>query len=509
MKNTENLLDALIKNDITRRKWLVFFLVSAGVFFSTMDSSMVNIGLPAIMEEFHSPLAHTEWVVLIYLLTTSTTMLLWGHLADRLGRGRVYSAGFFVFAMGSFGCSQSPTLTLLLVCRFVQAFGAAMVMANGPALLKEAFPAQQLGRSLGFVGIATSLGLMSGPVLGGLVIEYASWRLMFLAPLPLYLLVALISLFFLPHSAEQHTRSFDWLGALWWAILLASISYTLSLAAAPESSLVFLLIGGIVALLSLLLFIRQEKQSCGSSATSITPIIPADLFRHRALVIAVLTACLSFLCLFSVLILTPFYLDRVLGLSGSAIGLVMLAIPAIVLLIAPVAGWLADFSDTRLVATTGLALCSVGMFLFTRLSVESSPWEVALLLGCFGLGQALFLSPNSTSALRHTDKKHTGVVSALLATARTVGMLLGIALASLCFAKFFAHFSGGMDLKDYTPDHAHAFVHALGWSYRGFFAVGVVAVFLSLLRPPGIRTTGVRGQVSVVSKEKHVLGSDS
>ncbi len=197
---------------------------------------MVNIGLPSVMAEFSSPLAHTGWVVLIYLLTTSTTMLFWGHLADGLGWGRVYSAGLLIFAIGSLCCSQSTSLALLLVSRFIQAFGAAMIMANGPALLKDAFPPGQLGRSLGLVGIATSMGLMVGPVLGGLFIDYGSWRWMFLAPLPIYLLVSLAAFIYLPSSRVTRPPAFDWLGGLWWAILLISSSYTLSHAAAPQSS---------------------------------------------------------------------------------------------------------------------------------------------------------------------------------------------------------------------------------------------------------------------------------
>ncbi|MEN8140328.1 MAG: MFS transporter [Thermodesulfobacteriota bacterium] len=472
---------------------MVFTLVAAGVFFATMDSSMVNIGLPAIMAEFASPLAQTQWVVLIYLLTTSTTMLFWGHLGDGLGRGRVYSGGLLFFAVGSLCCSQAATLALLLLGRFIQAFGAAMMMANGPALLKEAFPPQQLGRSLGYITIATSLGLMSGPVLAGLVLHFSSWRLMFLAPLPLYLLITVIAFFLL---AREHGpgrwHNFDWLGGLWWSFLLAGTTYTLTHAASPVSSRPVLLLSSFMVLLSLLFFILQERRLAARAdddgsggAGEVAPIIPAPLLRQRALVIAVLTACLSFLCLFAVLILTPFYLDRVLGLEGGPIGLVMLAIPVMVLLTGPVAGWLADCGDTRVVASLGLAICCLGIFLFSRLTVTSSPWQVALVLGCFGLGQALFLSPNSTSALRRTA--HTGVVSALLATARTVGMMLGIALASLLFSRFFAHFSGGMELRDYTSAQAGAFVAALAWSYRCFLLVGLAALFLSLLRPPGHR----------------------
>lgn len=449
---------------------------------------MVNIALPSIMVEFQSPLAQTEWVVLIYLLTTSTTMLLWGHIADTIGRGRIYAGGFIIFGLGSFCCGEAATLPILLASRFLQAFGAAMMMANGPALLKETFPSQQLGRSLGYIGIATSLGLMTGPLLGGVVIQYATWRLMFLAPLPLYALAAGLAFIVLPQGPTPHSPGiFDWWGALWWALLLGTTAATLSLAATPNSPPQILIIGGLIALLTLGLFSRQEKYIQHDPTSQVSPILPADLFLTRAVTIAVLTAALSFLNLFAVLILTPFYLDLVLNLPGTSIGIVMLAIPLMVLLVAPLAGWLADFFDTRLITTAGLLISSGGMLLFSRLTATSTAWHVAVLLACFGAGQALFLSPNTTSALRHSERHHTGVVSALLATARTVGMLLGIALASLCFAKFFHHFSNGMDLRNYSPAQALAFVQAFSWSFRLFFTVALTTALLSLLRPPGIR----------------------
>ncbi len=468
-------------------KWLVFFLVATGVFFATMDSSMVNIALPSIMAEFQSPLAHTEGVVLIYLLTTSATMLFWGHISDRLGREKIYLSGLLVFSLGSFLCSQAGSLPIMILYRFIQALGAAMMMANGPAMLKMAFGSEQLGRSLGLMGIATSLGLMTGPALGGFLIEYYSWRSLFLLPAPICLSVILLAKIFLkPQKIAVSSHPFDWLGGLWWVCLLVSATYTLTHAAAPKTSMLHLTGGFFLSLTALLFFVRRE-----SMLSNLAPvhhdqpaaIIPAVLFRQKSLLIAVATATMIFLCLFSVLILTPFYLDRVLGLPASKIGLIMLAIPITALLTAPVAGWLADFTEARIVATCGLIICAFGLYSFTTLATTSEPLLVAGRLGFFGVGLSLFLSPNSASALRSIGEPYIGTVSALLATARTLGMLLGIALAGLSFALFFASLSGGLDMKDYTPQQAESFVRALHYSYFCFLGIGLIAVFISAVRP--------------------------
>ncbi len=470
-----------------KSKWLVFFLVATGVFFATMDSSMVNIALPSIMAEFQSPLAHTQWVVLIYLLTTSATMLFWGHVSDRLGREKIYIAGLFIFALGSFLCFGAGSLPVMIFLRFIQGLGAAMMMANGPAMLKMAFGSDQLGRSLGLMGIATSLGLMTGPALGGFIIEYFSWRSLFLLPAPICLVVCGLARIFLKPIKIQLTRHpFDWLGGIWWVCLLIASTYTLTQAAAPLPSMTQLMGGLALSSMALFFFVRRESMLSNLAPVDYqqpAAIIPAVVFREKSLLIAVATAAMIFLCLFSVLILTPFYLDRVLGLPATQIGLIMLAIPVTALITAPIAGWLADFTDARIVATCGLIICTFGLYSFTTLATTSNPWLVAGRLGFFGVGLSLFLAPNSASALRSVGEPYIGTVSALLATARTLGMLLGIALASLTFALFFSHLSGGLDMKDYAPQQAESFVRALHFSYLCFLGIGVGAVLISAIRP--------------------------
>lgn len=462
-------------------KWLVFFLVSAGVFFSTMDSSMVNISLPYIMDDFKSSLGETGWVVLIYLLTTSVTMLFWGHLAQRLGRENLYTAGLFIFGTGSFFCSRATGLDVLVGCRFFQGLGAAMMMANGPAMLKSAFGSERLGRSLGLMGIATALGLMVGPAVGGFIIEYHSWQTLFLLPVPICGAAGLISLKTLNRPVPpDSSQPFDWLGGVWWGLLLTASTYTLSLAADHAVQLERLILGTMLSIIALLLFIRRESRlSLNTDATSPLPLIPTKLFQQRSIFIGSTTVTLVFLCLFSVLILTPFYLRLVLQISSSKIGMVMMAIPITALITAPIAGWLADKTNARIVATFGLTLCTIGLFLFTTLSVTTPPLAVALRLTCFGIGLSLFLSPNATMVLRQTEDRHMGTVSALLATGRTLGMLAGISLASFAFSLFFSDFTGGLDIRSYSAQHAASFIMSMRYSYYCFIGIGVTAVLLS------------------------------
>jgi len=459
-------------------KWLVFLVVAAGVFMSTLDSSMVNIALPMIMREFHSPLHLTEWVVLVYLLAITATLLFWGHLSDRIGRKRIYASGMFIFAAGSLSCAMSSTLLQLIAFRFVQALGASMMMATGPAIIKEIFPAEQLGRALGLIGIAVSLGLMTGPSLGGLLLEFYTWRSIFYLTVPIGFFFMLLAVKQLPVTANAFRfKQIDWLGGLVWAFLLSTLAFTLSHITATAWSPLFITTSLTAALVGLLLFVRVELNT-------LYPVLPLKLLKERYFSIAVVCAVLSFIVLFTAIMLVPFYLDRVQRLSPSRIGIIMMAIPLAVFFIAPGAGWISDLIGRRIPTTSGLIISAVGSLLMTGLTPHTSPWRVAFNLALLGFGQALFLSPNSAAVLARIHDHHNGTSAAMLATARNLGMLLGIAMASLVFSVTFSKLTGGLDMKDFNASHSEAFMAALTSAFYAATFTGLFGALLSWLREP-------------------------
>lgn len=471
----------------------IFLTVSAGVFMSTMDSSLVNVALPSLMKIFHSSLAVTQWVVLVYLLTITILLVFWGRLAVQWGAGTVYSRGMLLFALGSLLCGTAPAIWLLILFRFVQALGASMMMATGPALIRSIFPPERLGRGLGLIGIATSLGLMTGPVVSGLLLRWVHWRAIFLVTVPVGLLFYLASRRALVHAAPplasaagsgagkpERPRLFDRAGALMWAaavtltILLATHATTLCCGGGFAPTALFWS-WSVLTGLCWIFFLLHET---GSSA----PILPLAMFRRRFFSMAVLSSALSFAVLFFVLILTPFYLDRILGLPPDRIGYVMMAVPLSVFIVSPAAGRLHDRIGARIVATTGLVCCLAGILLLADLDVESSSLSVALRLALLGFGQAMFLSPNSASALAGVPDDQVGVTASLLATARNFGMLVGTALAGLSFALHFAWATGGLDMKDFVPAATPAFMHALKRSFHYAAVIGIIGIAASWWR---------------------------
>ncbi len=463
----------------------ILLLVSIGVFMSTMDSSMVNVALPTLMRVYGSSLALTEWVVLIYLLTITTSLFFWGYFSKGFGQGIVYSRGLLVFSLGSLLCALAPTIFLLIFFRCVQAVGASMMMAMGPALIKSSFPRDKLGGGLGMVGIATSLGLMTGPAVSGLLLRWSHWRLIFLVTVPVGLVVYFAARRLLAPIGRSDAgvdsiekNSFDLLGGV---LYVASVVLTVLLlshatvTSGQPDSFLQQVYSVFAVLFAWGIFILHERRTP-------KPLFPVTLFKRSFFTMAMLSAMLSFTVLFFVLLLIPFYLSSVRQLPPDQVGYFMMAVPLCVFFIAPLAGRLHDAIGARIIASFGLACCLISILLLTRISVWSSGYFIVFCLSLLGFGQAMFLAPNSAAALSGVSHEQSGITSSLLATSRNMGMLLGTALAGFLFAHVYARLTGGMDIKDFTLEQAPQFVQALQQTYLACALLAAVAVIASLLR---------------------------
>lgn len=443
-----------------------------GVFLSTMDSGMVNVALPTIMRSFQLSLEHAEFVVTLYLLTITVTLVFWGQISNRFGRGNIYLIGMALFALGAFSCFLSVNFKLLLLSRFIQALGASMMMSSGPAIIKTAFPADHLGRSLGLVGIATACGLLTGPYISGMVLSMFSWRTIFLITLPVSVSTIILGkLFLLPHLSHELSESinrFDWKGSGCWVTLVficVIMLHRIDRLLHPTN--LFLLIGFAILLY---LFLKVEKHADN-------PILPITLFQEKYYWVAVLTAAISFTVLFTVLVLIPFYLEYIFQLPIDKVGKVMMAVPATLVVLSPCSGWLYDKIGARYLTTAGLGLSCAALVSLAWLSTDSSIFEITVKLAILGAGQSVFLSPNSASVLSQVSEKYLGVTSGILATARNLGMVTGATLAAALFSWWFSYFSGGIELLNYSSADSAAFMRAL----RVTFVLTSLFAFLGCL----------------------------
>ncbi|MDI3298733.1 MAG: MFS transporter [Bacillota bacterium] len=407
-------------------RWSILAAVVLGGAMGPVDGSVSNVIMPVIAHQYGVGLAAVSWVVMVYLLVIGSTLLGFGRLGDMWGYRRIFRAGILVFTAGSAMSGAAPTFSLLLVARVIQALGAAMFMAVGPAILTAVFPAQERGRALGLNGMAIAAGLALGPTLGGTLTDLSNWRSVFYINLPIGLAALVWTGRVLPEGERGGGERFDLPGSL-----LALLSLGALLLAASEGEswgwgspaiLSATAVGLVVGLLFVLWELRVPE-----------PMLDLTLFRSRTFSAASAAGLLSFMTQFVLTFLMPFYLQQLLGLDPLHAGLVMTAHPLMVLVLAPVAGALSDRIGTRSLAFAGLALSGLGLLLLTGLGPGAPAWQVAWRMAVYGLGTGIFQAPNNSAVMGAAPRSRLGIASSVLAAVRNVGMVLGVAVADLVF----------------------------------------------------------------------------
>jgi len=447
-----------------------FVLAAIGVaaLMSSLDSSIVNAVLPVITQALDSAVAATQWIVTIYLLVLSGLMLTFGRLGDLYGHKRVYLWGFGVFVVGSAVCGVAPSLPVLIGARAFQGIGAAMLTATSPAILTSTFPARQRGRALGLFTTATYLGLAIGPSLGGWLADQVSWRAVFYINMPIGALAFALSARAVPSSrpgSRPHER-FDVPGALVLtaALVLLLLALDQGHAWGWTSWLELVCLGG--AILSLIVFVRFE-------AVTRSPMLDLTLFQRRLFSAAIASAVLNYVGAFTTVFLMPFYLIAGRGLSPSQAGLVLMAMPLCMMVTAPLSGALSDRIGSRLPATGGMLIQTLGLMLLSQLRQDTPIGAVIGGLIVIGLGIGLFSSPNTSAALGTVPAVRRGVASGVLGTARNVGMMLGIAMAGAVFSTLLSQAGGEPSGVSLIAAIRTAFLVAAGCT-----AVGALASFV-------------------------------
>ncbi len=466
-------------------KWTVFAIVAIGVFMATLDSSIVNVSLPAIAHGFGIPLSGAiEWVVIAYLVTTAAVILTAGRLADMIGHRIIWACGLVLFTLGSAFCGAAPSVGLLIAARALQGLGGALLFAVSPAMLTRAFPASERGRALGFNALVVALGTSAGPTLGGLITESLSWRWIFYVNVPIGI-VGFVATIMLLHTPVQHRGGhFDPLGAVLLAIGLASLTGGLSFGQELGWTSLPIVVLGAAAVIALgaLPFVEQRVRY---------PVLNLSLFRNRVFVSAQISLMVSFLALFAVSFLLPFYFEELRGFQVLEAGLLLTPFPLTIAVIAPWSGSLADRIGTRWLAAGGLALASIGLVLLSGLNAQSSIVDIIWRLCVTGAGQALFQSPNNSALLGAAPRDQQGVASGFLATGRVIGQSVSVAVAGAIFTGLGAA-AAGQALVAYASGQGGGNVAQLQQTFLlGFRTAFLVCAGIAML---GVFTSLVRGK---------------
>jgi len=408
-------------------KWLALLTVSIGTYMSTLDASIINITFPRLTKVFEIEPSVVLWVSVAYLLVSTSLMLTLGKIGDVFGRKKVYVLGFILFTAGLIFCSLSQNIVQLILARAVQGIGAAMLMALGAAIITAAFPDKERGKALGVWGAVVSAGLLTGPALGGLLLDLLDWRAVFYVRIPIGIIGLVMARIFLK---EQKESNIDFKLDLWGTVSLFGGLSCLFLFFNLSGRLGFLspltIILGCIALTLLVFFIVYEKKATH-------PIVNLNLFRNRLFAGGNISMGIMAFATSGYIFIMPFYLIDVLGHSASEAGLLVTVTSLTSLLIAPLSGWLSDKIGPMPLRTTGIALVCLALFLLRGLGIESSDTHIVFRLFILGFGMGMFMSPNNSSIMGSVPRDKLSTGSAMIATARQIGISSGIAIWGTIF----------------------------------------------------------------------------
>lgn len=450
---------------LRRDQWSASLVAGLASFLAPFMGSSVNIALPSIGLEFRADAVTLGWVASAYLLAAAVFLVPFGRLADIHGRKKVFLLGITVYMMASLLCSLASSVSLLIAFRVAQGMGAALIFGTSVAILTSVFPPGQRGRALGINTAATYLGLSLGPVLGGFLTHQLGWRSIFLANLPLGLLIVIVVLTRLEGEwAEARGEEFDLSGCLTYS--LAIIGIMLGFSRFPNTSGFWLF--GVGLIIGAAFVTRQKKAAF--------PILDIRLFlQNRVFAFSNLAALINYSATFAVGFFISLYLQYVKAMSPQGAGLIMIAQPVVMTLFSPLAGRASDRIEPRVVASVGMAISSAGLFLLAFLEGGTPLLFVLSSLALLGFGFALFSSPNTNAVMGSVGKKAYGVASATLATMRLVGQMTSMGMAMMILAIFVGR-------VQITPSSHGAFLRALHVGFWLFSAFCLAGVFASLAR---------------------------
>lgn len=464
---------------IIEKKWKIFFLVATSIFMSTLDSSIVNVALPYMMQDLQTDIQTIQWVVLTYLITVSSLLLTFGRLSDIRGRKLVYLLGFAVFTVGSVLCGAAQNPKFLIVSRAFQGCGASMLMACSPAMIVDAFPVQERGKALGMIGAVVAAGLTTGPVVGGIILEYLSWQFIFFINIPIGMAAVTSGIFVFKndHAEQQSYEPMDKTGSILLILILSSLLIFLTQLSR----------WGLTSTLSLFfvsLFIIGSIGFVFNETKSDHPLFDLELLKIRLFVFPVISSGILFAALFIIIFMMPFYLTYPCGFSASKTGFIMIVPFVFLLFISPVSGMLYDRLGSRLLCMTGISVLTASLVSLIYLHPSQGLLSILWRMSLAGAGTALYVSPNNTAIMGSVPLSRRGIASGTVATARNLGMVIGVALAGLIFSTSFAALTNGKHLENYVPAMQSFFMI----SFKRTMAMGVV------IAVSGIVMTFARGK---------------
>lgn len=463
-----------------RYAWRVLSVTSLGVILTGLNSSTLEVGLPSVARHFHATPSQASWVLLSYLLVNTVLILVFGRLADMLGRRRLYIIGLATFTAASLGCGFAPTAWALIGLRALQAVGASAIITNTTAQLTDAFPRRLLGTALGLNITVISAAQIAGPVVGGTLVSQLGWRWVFLFNVP----VGVAGLCWAVITLRRTTATlapgrFDTRGAVLTVLWLAGLVIGLSEGGSRGWSHPAVVVSFAAAAVALPAFVLWQRRTRD-------PLVDLSLFNDRARTVAYASNFGLAVARYALLLLASLFFQAAQGLNPLQAGVRVTPLAIGLMLASPVAGQLASRLSARLLATTGIAIVAGGLLLMT-LTVSPStaygPMGVALFM--VGVGTGTFMTPNTSSIMSSVPATTRGVANGLRSMLQNTGFVVSTAMSlaivtsrldtaekRAAYAGTLSHLPGG-ELGKYVDGYRTALVALLALCVMAGIASGL------------------------------------
>lgn len=443
----------------------ILLVVTLASLLTSFSGSSVNVALPVIAKELGITAVYLSWVPTIYLLFSAILLIPMGRLADIVGRKKIFVTGIIIFSFSSLLCALVSSGTALIFARASQGIGASMVFATSVAILISAFPIGQRGKAIGFNTASVYVGLSIGPFLGGILTHYIGWRSIFFVSVAIGL-INLPFIFFKIHDEwhESKGEPFDFTGSIVYAVSLSAMIIGFSFL--PKITGIFMTFCGISGLVVFTIF--ESKTS--------HPVLNVGLFlENKVFAFSNFAAAINYSATASVAFFLSLYLQIVKGFTPQEAGFILVAQPIVQALLSPMTGHISDRVEPRILSSLGMSFTASGLFLLSVFTHKTGVPMIMFCLVLFGLGFALFASPNTNAIMSSVEKKHLGIASSTLATMRIVGQMMSMGIATLLVAVFI----GNVKL---TSSNSDDFIRAMTYGFHIFAVLCVVGIYFSWSR---------------------------
>ncbi|HWF53476.1 MAG TPA: DHA2 family efflux MFS transporter permease subunit [Solirubrobacteraceae bacterium] len=404
------------------QRLVILGICSMSLLIVGLDSTIVNVALPAIHHSFRSSLAGLQWTIDAYTLVIASLLMLAGSTADRIGRKRVFSIGLVVFSVGSLLCALAPSLDALIAARVIQAIGGSMLNPVAMSIIRNVFEdPKERAQAIGVWGAIFGLSLALGPIVGGALVDGPGWRAVFLVNVPVGIVAIVLTTIFVPESRADRARRIDPLGQLLVIVGLATVTYAIIEGpghgwGSPEILGLFA-----VAIAAFALLIRYELRRR-------EPLLEMRFFRSAPFSGASAIAVCAFAALGGFLFLNTLYLQDARGLSPFHAGLCLLPMAVTTLVFAPLSGRLVGNRGSRPSLMGAGVLLIAAALMMTQVQAHTALLYVLGAYALFGLGFGLVNPPITNTAVSGMPPSQAGVAAAVASTSRQVGVTLGVAI---------------------------------------------------------------------------------